>query len=118
MKKEDFNIFFKEFPLEEPVKNAVLTVFMAGENTGSSGFHHFHPKPRWGIVFNGRASDRVVSSAIETGLAVEYRQHRNSPPDEWFTDITLPGVAESEPDKAKEVFDRFAEIYVKQTSVD
>jgi hypothetical protein len=103
--------FFKMLggTLEEPVRSAVYATLL--EKTASSGFHHFHSPPAWGIIYEGKASERLRKAARSSGLQVRERQHRFLPADAWLTDVYLEGVTEDEPDKAKEVFDRFAEIY-------
>lgn len=105
--------FFEELKatLERPVRKAVIEMYWG---TGSSGFHHFHNPPAWGIVFHDIACADVVSSAKQAGLEVRYRNHVKSR--RTFTDIWLKDVGEDEPEKAQLVFDNFAEIYKSKES--
>lgn len=98
-----------EQTLEWPVKEAVLYFISRGEWTASSGFHHFHNPPAWGIVFEDIPSDELMDGARRVGLEVRMRSHIKSRTTR--TDVYLPGVREDEPEKAKEVFDKFVRDY-------
>jgi len=95
--------------LEIPVALAVET--MVDENPWSSGFHR-KLNQRWTIVFRGRASDKVVKAAKAAGLDVNFREAPKRS-GQILTDVSLPDVGITEIEKAKEVFDRFAELYEK-----
>jgi hypothetical protein len=98
--------------VEDPVRKAVYATLL--ERTASSGFHQFHTPPAWGIVYEGKASERIRRAAESTGLKIRERQHKYLPSDAWVTDVYLEGVGEDERDKAKEIFDRFAVAYTEK----
>lgn len=98
-----------EETLEWPVKEAVLYFISRGEWTASSGFHHFHNPPAWGIVFIDIPSDELMDGARRVGLEVRMRSHVKTRT--TSTDIYLLGVSEFEPRKAKDVFDRLVADY-------
>ena len=101
--------------LETPVRRAVLALFENGELTGSSGFHH-KLNQKWTIVLEGYASELVLEAARRSGLEVSYRGHVR-----WryeiYTDVWLDGCGVDEQEKAREAFDRFADIYIELASV-
>ncbi|QYO65296.1 hypothetical protein [Leptolyngbya sp. 7M] len=106
--------------LEEPVKQAVLVTCIA-ERTASSGFHHFHKPPAWGIVFEEVPSRLVKEIGESLGLVFRVREL----PEKYWpehgllkTDLYLPHVPESEPETAKNVFDEFARRYAKAVEME
>lgn len=73
------------------------------EKPVSLGWNTKFPKDCWGFVFNGAPSQRAVNAAIKTGLHYQEEDDRSA--------ISLPGIKESEVDKATEKFNIFADEY-------
>ena len=105
-------------PLEVPTKLAVESTL--DEHPASSGFHEGFSQdnnnldPCWAIVYDGQVSDILVRAAKQAGLRVTLRYMENE--QEVITDVSLDDVKQSETDKAKAIFDKFADIYQELAS--
>jgi hypothetical protein len=99
-------------PIEEPLAKAVdiiNTDIAEGErmHTASSGYNP--ALGGWSLTFNeGEFSPKMRASAEEAGLTIKDRH--------GLTDLLLKGVKPSQPELAKEAFDKFADHYQQTTA--
>lgn len=107
--------------IEKPVRKAVDTFF--NKDTIGAGFYTGWSKkfndiePSWAIVFNNKISPEIKNAAIKAGLKINerYIYHRDFSGYGYLTDVYLPNVSQEETAKAKQVFDKFSDLYIQAT---